>query len=176
MATFLNPRGHKTPYGEFPTVSVDDGWPAGHLIARPNDKLGQAIIDYAKRWRSHPDFPESPWDDRRGEIFLRDLDKPRPATDEQPRYRLKDFGAVGGTVYAAGSELNFPGWPTRPSLLEPINESAERVIAYMISTAGRPLPAAMPHNGFQLNLPSPGLDGVPQNYTHRGTFGQPSAA
>ena len=54
-----------------------------------------------------------------------------------------------------------------------MNESAELVIGYMVSCAGRPLPGTMPHANGVLNLPSPGLDGVPLNYSHRasGVFG-----
>jgi hypothetical protein len=173
MASFLNPRGFKNAMGEFPTVSVDDGWPERHLLARPNDKLGQQILDYAAKWKNHPDFPPSPWDTRRGEIYLPDLDQPRPDTDPIPRYRLKEFGAVGASVYAAGAELNFTGWPTRPSLLEPMNTSASLVLGYMARCAGRPLPGTMPHANGVLNLPSPGRDDVPHNYSHRasGVFG-----
>jgi len=173
MATFLNPRGHKTPLGEFPTVSVDDGWPEPHLLARPNDAIGAAIIEFAKKWRGHPNLQQSPWDDRTGSINLLPPDQPRPETDPVPRYRLKEFGVLGASVYAAGAELDYPGWPTRPSLLEPMNESATRVLDYMAGSAGRALPASMPHANGVLNLPSPALDNVPQNYSHRasGPFG-----
>jgi hypothetical protein len=174
MATFLNPRGHKTPLGEFPTVSVDDGWPDRGLVARPGDQIGEAILAYQKKWSGHAAFPDSPWDARRGEIYLPDdLDKPRPASDAIPRYKLREFGALGPGVYAKGAEVDYPGWPRNPSLLEPMNESAKHVLSYMASTAGRPVPAMMPHSGGVLNLPSPGLDGVPQNFSHRasGLFG-----
>jgi hypothetical protein len=167
MPSFLNPRGFKNAMGEYPTVSVDDGWPEPHLVARPNDVLGQQIIDYAKRYRLHPAFPDSPWDARRGGIVLRDLDERRPDTDPIPRYRLREFGAVGPSVYSAGAELDYPGWPKNPSLLEPMNESASRVLDYMARVApGRTLPG-MPHSGGVLNLPSPSLFGTPQSATPR---------
>jgi hypothetical protein len=168
MASFLNPRGFKNALGEFPTVSVDHGWPEPHLLARPNDKLGQQIIDYAKRYRSHPDFPESPWDARRGEIYLPDLDQPRPDTDPVPRYQLKEDAFLGPSLYSKGAELNYPGWPARSATLEPMNESAERVLDYVARIGpGRTLPG-MPHDGFVLNLPNPALLwGAPESATPR---------
>jgi hypothetical protein len=173
MAVFLDQTKHRTPYGEFPEVSTE-AWPEQHWLARPKDTLGEAVLAYSKKNRTHPNFPASPWSDRHGKIFLPpDLDHPGPDSDPIPRYRLKEFGAVGGVVYLAGAEFNFAGWPSRPSLLEPVNESAALVLSYMARCAGRPLPATMPHSGFVLNLPSPGRDDVPQNYTHRasGPFG-----
>jgi hypothetical protein len=173
VATFLDPTKHRTPYGEYPSVDVPSGWPDAHLIARPRDQIGEAIIAYAKKWRDHPDFPASPWDDRTGTINLVPPDQPRPATDPIPRYRLREFGAVGPSVYPAGAQLDLSSWPRNPSLLEPMNTSAELVLSYMARCAGRPLPAMMPHANGALNLPSPGLDGVPLNYSHRasGVFG-----
>jgi hypothetical protein len=171
MASFLDPTKHKTPLGEFPTVSID-GWPDEHLIARPNDTLGQRIIDYAKMWGSHPDFPESPWDPRVGNINLVPPDQSRPATDPMPRYRLKEDAFLGPALYSKGQELDYAGWPVRPSTLEAMNESAERVLNYMTRFgAGRTLPG-MPHANGVLNLPSPSAFGTPQNYTHRGTIGE----
>jgi hypothetical protein len=173
MPVYLDPSKPKTPFGEHPEISTEE-WPAPRWTARPRDELGQAIIDYARRWRTHSNFPANPWSDRHGKIYLPDdLDQPQPETDEIPKYRTKEFGAIAGVVYAAGAEVNFPGWPTRPSLLEPMNESAELVLAFMARCAGRPLPATMPHSGGVLNLPSPGRDNVPQNYMHRasGPFG-----
>jgi hypothetical protein len=172
VATFLDSTKHKTPYGDYPSVSTE-GWPEPHWIARPRDDLGAAIIAYQKKWSGHAAFPDSPWDTRRGKIHLPDLDQPRPDTDPVPKYRLRAFGQLGPNIYLAGTELFFPGWPTRPSLLEPVNTSAELVLSYMARSAGRPLPATMPHSGGVLNLPSPGRDDVPQNYLHRasGPFG-----
>jgi hypothetical protein len=173
VATFLDRTKHKTPYGEYPEVSTE-AWPEQHLIARPRDDLGHSIVEFARLHRRHPNFPASPWSDRHGKIYLSpDLDEPEPEFDAVPRYRLKEFGALGACVYAKGAEVNFLGWPARPSLLEPVNESAERVMGYMARCAGRPLPGTMPHSGGVLNLPSPGRDDVPQNYTHRasGPFG-----
>ena len=60
MPSFINPRDHKNALGEYPSVDVPDGWPEPHLIARPNDVLGQAIIDYAAKWKGHEKFPPSP--------------------------------------------------------------------------------------------------------------------
>jgi hypothetical protein len=172
MATFLDPTKHKTPYGLYPEVTAES-WPAPHLLARPNDAIGAAIIEFAKKWRGHPNLQQSPWDDRTGTINLVPPDQPRPETDEMPKYRLREFSALNGVVYAAGAEISYPGWPRNPSLLEPINRSGELVLDYIARCAGRPLPASMPHSGGVLNLPSPGLDNMPQNYTHRasGPFG-----
>jgi hypothetical protein len=162
MATFLNPRGHKTPLGEFPTVSVDKGWPDAHLIAR--DQLGEAIIAYAKKWKDHPDFPESPWDTRRGEIFLRDLDEPEAPDDEVPKYRVKAATAfVGCALYAQGAVVAFSGWPSNMSDLEPANESAERVFSYATRYGpGRKL-TAPPYSGGKLHFENPALWGVPES-------------
>lgn len=174
MPSFLNPRGHKTATGEFPTVSVDDGWPDAHLTARRNDALGQAIIDFAKTWSEHPDFPESPWDPRVGDISLVAPDQPRAATDPMPRYLLKEDGFVGCNLYMVGQQINFAGWPVRPHTLEPMNESARLVLSYMTRHgAGRTLPG-MPHTSAGvLNLPNPATAfGTPQNYQHRGTIGE----
>jgi hypothetical protein len=176
MPSFQNSRGFKNAMGEYPTVSVDDGWPDPHLIARPNDVLGQQIIDYAKRYRLHPNFPDSPWDTRRGEIFLRDLDEPEAPRDEVPKYRVKAATAfVGPLLYARGAVVAFHFWPSNMSDLEPANESAERVFSYATRYGpGRKL-MAPPYSAGQLFFENPALWGTPQNYTHRGTFGADAA-
>ena len=131
MPIFLNFRGHKTATGEFPTVS-DPGWPAPGLVARKNDTLGAAILAYRDKFQNHPDFPpDGPWDFRRGEISLRDLDKPEPPRDEVPRYRIKVPTAfVGCVIYEKDQVVPFEGWPSNTTDLEPANESAERVFRY----------------------------------------------
>jgi hypothetical protein len=162
MATFLNPKGHKTALGQFPEISVDDSWPEPHHIARPRDAIGEAIIAYARHWGSHPDFPPSPWDTRRGDIYLPDLDRPRAATDPIPRYRLKEHAFLGCNLFNAGQEVNFAGWPVLPHTLEAVNESAAMVLSYMTRHgAGHKLPG-MPHDAGVLNLPNPAtVFGVP---------------
>jgi hypothetical protein len=176
MASFLNPRGHKTAFGEYPTVSVDHGWPDSHLIARPRDPTGEAIIAYAKKWKDHPDFPESPWDTRRGKIYLPDLDQPRADKDPIPLYRLKAVGVLNSTLYPAGAEIDSPAWPTNPSQLEPVNEGARLVLNYMAKFgAGRNL-TTPPYSAGTLHFENPALFGTPQNYTHRGTIGDPTLA
>jgi hypothetical protein len=175
MATFLDPTKHKTPLGEYPTVSVDDSWPDPGLLARKNDELGQRILDYAAKWKDHPNFPPSPWDDRTGTISLIPPDQPRPETDPMPRYRLREDAFLGPSLYSKGQEVPFAGWPVRPFTLEPMNESAERVLSYMTRYgAGRTLPG-QPHAAEGvLSFPNPATTfGTPQNYTHRGTFGDP---
>jgi hypothetical protein len=174
MATFLNPRGHKNALGEYPSVDVPDRWPEPHLIARPRDEQGQRILDFAALYRSHPDFPASPWDPRVGDISLVPPDQPRPDRDPIPRYRLKEDAFLGPALYSKGQELDYASWPVRPSTLEAMNESAERVLNYMTRFgAGRTLPG-QPYNAEGvLNLPSPALFGTPQNYVHRGTIGDP---
>jgi hypothetical protein len=166
LATFLDPTKHRTPYLEFPSVSTES-WPEPHWIARKNDPVGASIVAFIAKWRGHPGLADGPWDPRTGTINLVPPDQPRPETDPVPKYRLREFGALGASVYAKGAEVNFAGWPARPSLLEPVNESAERVMDYMARCAGRPLPASMPHSGAVLNLPSPGRDDQPLNYAHR---------
>jgi hypothetical protein len=172
MPSFLNPRGFKNAMGEYPTVSVDDGWPDPHLIARPNDALGQAILDYAKKFGSHPDFPPSPWDPRRGEIFLRDLDEPEDPRDEVPKYRVKAATAfIGASLYARGAVAALHGWPLNLADLEPENESARRVAAYLSRYGlGRRL-MDPPYSAGKLQFENPALWGVPLNATHSGTLG-----
>lgn len=164
LASFLNPRGHKTAYGEHPVVSVDHGWPEPHLIARPNDAIGAAIIAYAKKWKGHPDFPESPFDTRRGEIFLRDLGQPEAPTDEVPKYRVKTPAAfVGCVLYTKGQEISSPAWPKNLWELEPMNESAERVVRYVIKFgAGRNF-IRPPYEAGKLHLENPALFGRPES-------------
>jgi hypothetical protein len=168
MPVFLNPRGFKNALGEYPSVDVPSGWPAGHLIARPNDKLGQQIIDYVVRWKNHPAFPPSPWDDRRGEIFLRDLDEPEAPDDEEPLYRVKAPTAfVGCTLYAQGALVPFSGWVKNMSAVEPANESARRVFSYATSYGpGRNL-TAPPYQAGRLHFENPALFGSPQSATPR---------
>jgi hypothetical protein len=174
MATFLDTTKHKTPLGEYPTVDVPDSWPEPHLTARPRDTLGEKIIAYAAKWRDHPNFPPSHWDDRTGTISLIPPNRPRPDTDPIPRYRMKEDAFLGPNLYSKGQEIDHAGWPARPSTLEPMNESAERVLDYMARCApGRTLPG-MPHTGGVLSLPSPALQGAPQPFEHRGHFGGPS--
>jgi hypothetical protein len=166
MPIFLNPLGHKTVTGELPTVVIDAAWPDEHLTARPNDDVGAAIIRYRDANEHHPLFPPSPWDDRVGDIFLPDLDgEARAATDPIPRYRLKEDAFLGPSLFTAGAEVNFPGWPVRPHTLEAVNESAERVLSYQTRYgAGRTLPG-MPHQAGVLCLPNPATTfGTPLNY------------
>jgi hypothetical protein len=176
MPVFLDPKGHKTALGEYPSVS-GPGWPAPGLIARPNDALGAAIIAYFQKFKDHPDFPDSPWCARRGEIFLRDLDEPEPPRDEAPKYRVKMPTAfVGCTQYLQGDVVPFDGWIANMWALEPVNESAERVVRYVTRYgAGRTL-QGQPYSAGKLNFENPELWGNPQNATHRGSFGGPSVA
>jgi hypothetical protein len=172
MPVFLNPRGFKDAMGQHPYVSVD-GWPDPHLIARPNDALGQAIIDYAKKWKDHPDFPESPWDPRRGEIFLRDLDEPEaPPDDAQPLYRVVAPTAfIGPALYARGAVAALHGWPLNLSDIEPANESARRVVSYKTRYGlGRRM-MEPPYAAGRLHFENPALWGIPLNATHTGTLG-----
>jgi len=138
MPVFVNPRGHLSPFGEKPTIAVNTGWPEKHLLARPNDALGQAILDYRDKWQHHKDFPvEGPWDSRRGEIFLRDLDEPEAEFDEVPRYRVKPAAAfIGCVLFTQGQISSFQGYPANPSELEPENESARRVLSFMMRYLG----------------------------------------
>jgi hypothetical protein len=164
MPSFLNPRGFKNAMGEYPTVSVDDSWPDRHLIARPNDALGQAIIDYAAKWRDHPNFPASPWDTRHGKIHLRDLDEPEDPRDEVPKYRVKAATAfVGCVLLARDSVAAFEGWPSNMSDLEPANESARRVASYAAKYGpGRKL-MEPPYAGDRLHFENPALWGIPES-------------
>jgi len=161
MPSFINPRGHKNVLGEYPSVDVPDGWPEPHLIARPRDAIGEAIISFANLYRDHPNLQESPWDPRTGTINLVPPDEPRAATDEIPRYRLKETAFVGCNLFNAGQETSFPGWPVNPGTLEAENESARLVLSFMERYgAGQKLPG-MPHQSGRLNFPNPALRGSP---------------
>lgn len=170
MSKFLNPN-RKTPFGE-PEETICDTWPAPGLVAREGDPIGAAIIEYRDRWAGHPDFPEAPWDPRRGEINLRDLNAPAAAEDEPPRYRLKAFAGVNGVLYSEGAEITFEHWLNRnnsnlTSTLEPINDSARLVHAYTLKFLnGRQMPG-LPFSLGKLTLPNPALFGKPQPETHR---------
>ena len=155
MATFLNPKGHKTALGQFPEVSVDDSWPDAGLIARPNDAIGEAIISYARLNSGHPDFPPSPWDPRRGDIYLPDLDQPRAATDPVPRYRTREATFIGPNLFNAGKIVAYPGWPANPHTLEAQNEGAKLVLSYMERHGAGHRLAGLPHDAGVLNLPNP---------------------
>ncbi|MGY4351228.1 hypothetical protein ACVWXM_007721 [Bradyrhizobium sp. GM7.3] len=165
MAIFLNPN-RPGPHG--PQEVTCDGWPADHLQAR--DEIGAAIIAYRDRWMEHPEFPPSPWSPRRGAVHLPDLDNPEPEHDERPRYRLKAFGAVGAASYLAGTVLPIDHWPTNLWNLEPVNSSAERVVAYVNKfVLGRRMPG-QPYDRArgQLSLPDPTtLEGKPDPFPSR---------
>src|SRR4051794_21538314 len=111
MPVFINPLGHRDPFGKLPEVTVDFGWPEPHLIARPGDTQGEAIIEFANQYRDHPEVQSGPWDDRTGTINLIRPNEKRPATDEVPRWKLKLAGYVGAALYPAGALLEHPHWP-----------------------------------------------------------------
>lgn len=168
MPTFLDPTRHKTPLGTYPEVSFDTGFPEPHLIARDRDELGQSIIDFANKWRGHPNLQESPWDPRTGRINLIPPDEVRPATDEVPRYRIKEAAAfVGPVLYTAGQEVSHPSWPDHPHQLEPVNESAELVLSYMNRHAAGQKLAGLVHQSGRLSFPNPALRGSPISPTLR---------
>jgi hypothetical protein len=167
MPAFLNPRGHKTALGEYPSVDVPDGWPEPHLIARPRDEIGAAIISYRDRWQDRENFPASFWDDRTGTISLIPPDQPRPATDEIPRWRLRETGFVGCNLFLASQTTSFPGWPINPWTLEAVNTSAELVLAYIEKYGAGQKLAGLPHQSGRLNFPNPALRGSPISPTLR---------
>lgn len=167
MATFLDPTRHKTALGEYPEVSIDEGWPEPHHIARPRDEIGQSIIDFANLYRGHPNLALSPWDERTGTINLVPPDEVRPDTDPIPRYKLKSAGFVGCVLFNAGSETSFPGWPVDPFNLEAVNESAALVLAYQSKYGTNRKLSGSPHSGGQLRFPNPALAGSPISAVHR---------
>jgi hypothetical protein len=161
MPTFLDPTRHKTALGEYPEVSIDEGWPEPHHIARPRDEIGQSIIDFANLYRGHPNLAPSPWDPRTGTINLVPPDEPRPATDEIPRYRLRTTGFVGCNLFLSGQTTSFPGYPIDPFNLEAVNTSAELVLAYQSKYGTNRKLAGSPHSGGRLSFPNPALEGSP---------------
>ena len=161
MPVFIDETKHRNAFGEFPEIVVDDSWPAAHLRARPRDELGAAILAYAAKWKDHPDFPPSPWDTRRGDIYLPDLDQPRASTDPIPRWRLKEAAFLGCNLFNAGQEVNFPGYPVSPHTVEPINTSAELVLSYQVRFGTNRKLAGSPHQSGRLHFPNPALAGSP---------------
>jgi hypothetical protein len=167
LPTFLDPTKRKTLFGTYPEISVDTGWPEPHLIARPRDEIGESIIAFANLYRDHPNLQESPWDPRTGRINLIPPDQARAATDEIPRYRLKETAFVGCNLFNAGQETSFQGWPVNPGTLEAENESARLVLSFMERYGtGQKLPG-MPHQSGRLNFPNPALRGSPISPTLR---------
>jgi hypothetical protein len=128
MPLYLDTLKHRTPFGTYPQVAVDDTWPEPHHAAQ--DEIGQRVIDFMKQWSAHPAFPPSPWDERSGTIALIPLDEPRAATDEIPRYRMRETGFVGCNLFLAGQVTSFAGWIVNPWTVEAVNASAELVLAY----------------------------------------------
>jgi hypothetical protein len=167
MPVFLDTTCGRDITGEFTKVTIDAGWPDAHLTARPGDEIGQSIIDFAKLHRDHPKFPASPWDDRRGEIHLPNLDAPRAPTDEIPRYRLRETAVFNAVIYAAGAEVSSPSWPDKPGILEAVNESGKLVLSYMMRhAAGQKLSGLVLKDG-QLFFPNPAARGSPISPTLR---------
>ena len=163
MPIFLDP-SRRTPLGPKEIV-IDVGWPPDGLVARPNDAQGLAILKYAARFRNHPAFPpDGPWDSRRGENFLRDLDAPEVPDDEQPRYRVVAATAfIGCTLYARGDVVPFAGYPANMSALEAANTSAERVVRYASKYgAGRKL-VGQPWSAGRLHFKNPATFGRPES-------------
>jgi hypothetical protein len=159
MSVVLDPR-RKTPLGGYVEIDLPEGWPEPHHIARPRDELGQAIIDFANQWRGHPNLQESPWDDRTGRINLIPPDEPRAATDEVPKYRVKDVAAfIGCVLYTRDQVVPFPGWPASPYALTAENESARLVLAYMEKFGAGQKLTGQPHQSGQLFFPNPALRG-----------------
>jgi hypothetical protein len=167
MPTFLDPTKHKTPFGTYPEISVDTGWPEPHLIARPRDEIGESIIAFANLYRDHPNLQESPWDPRTGTINLVPPDEPRPATDPIPRYRLRSTGFVGCNLFLAGQTASFPGYPIDPFNLEAVNPSAALVLTFMEKYGAGQKLAGQPYQSGRLNFPNPALRGSPISPTLR---------
>jgi hypothetical protein len=168
MPVFLDPTRHKTPLGEHPEVDLPEGWPEPHHIARPRDELGQRIIDFANQYRDHPNLAASPWDDRTGTISLIPPDQPRPATDEIPRYRMRETGFVGCNLFLAGQVTSFAGWIVNPWTVEAVNASAELVLAYQSKYAAGQKLAGQPYQSDgHLHFENPALRASPIRPTLR---------
>jgi hypothetical protein len=161
MPVFLDPTRRQPVFGTPVEVVIDTGWPEPHLIARPRDELGQSIIDFANLYRGHSNLQESPWDPRTGTISLVPPDEVRPDSDPLPRYRLRSAGFVGCNLFLAGQTTSFPGWPVDPFNLEPVNESAELVLAYQSKYGTNRKLAGSPHSAGRLSFPNPALAGSP---------------
>jgi hypothetical protein len=159
MPVFLDPTRRQPVFGTPVEIDLPEGWPDPERhVARPRDELGEKIILYAKANGARPDFPASPWDSRRGEIHLPDLDQPRPATDEVPKYRVADIAAfIGCVMYTKDQVVPFAGWPSAPYAVAAENESTRLVLEYMTKFSSGQKLTGMPYQNGQLFFPNPAL-------------------
>jgi hypothetical protein len=162
MPVFLDPTRRQPVFGTPVEVVIDTGWPEPHHVARPRDELGQSIIDFANKWRGHPNLQDGPWDSRTGTINLLPPDEPRPDSDPVPRYRVKSAAAfIGCNLFLSGQVASFAGWPVEPFNLAAENESARLVLDYQSRFGTNRKLSGQPHQSGRLNFPNPALEGSP---------------
>jgi hypothetical protein len=161
MPVYLDKSKHRTAYGSHPEVSVDT-WPdPDRHAARPGDEIGSAILAYVLANSGHANFPASPWSDRHGDIHLPNLDEPQPETDPIPVWRLLEDAFLGPSLYLKGQQVPWSGWPIHAWTVEPVNTSAEKVLAYLEKYGTNRKLAGQPHQSGRLFFPNPALEGSP---------------
>ena len=74
---------------------------------------------------------------------------------EAPRYRTIRTAALCGIAYPAGAEAPVSGWPS--SDVEPMNESAKRVTAWLNRFGMHPLKPASIYNNLAGGIYLPGV-------------------
>ncbi|MCV0387409.1 MAG: hypothetical protein K5821_13450 [Nitrobacter sp.] len=144
----------KTAFGDHPAFGTND-WPPS--FALPADDTAKAVVDYFAQHKDDPHLPASPWCARRGCIHLPDPGAVDPEVDEAPQYRALEW-CFNPAARRPGETFVFLGWPKNLTAMEPINDSAHSIVAYMRAHGTGPLPAT-PWNAdkHQLALPDPFL-------------------
>jgi hypothetical protein len=74
---------------------------------------------------------------------------------ESPRYRTTRVTHRGGIPYKAGVEIRVSGWPSND--VEPLNESAKRIMDWLGRFGRHPLKPVTPHNDLVGHLYLPGV-------------------
>lgn len=127
------------------------GWPGrwdGDM--EPVNDAARRILAYRARWRYSPAFPAS-LINANGDIFLPAYPTPHRAgyllpaeehpSETMPRYRLKWVVTLGGIRHESGAVVAFLAWPT--AAMQPINEPARRITAYLARNEGN---SRLPHS------------------------------
>jgi hypothetical protein len=170
------------------------GWPKRDL--EPADEDARKIFDYYTARRFEPGMPLTPVDPTTGKIYLPahlpalrgrwfpSAVAPEDVLPSMPQYKMNsgaplsyhDRGEIahgqmfGRRAVAKGETIAFLGWPEPAMALEPANDAARQVVAYLEAHgASGDLPLA-PWNLFDGTLFLPKLPyREPQNYAGRHT-------
>jgi hypothetical protein len=149
-----------------------EGWPKvvfGKF--EPDNAPAQRIWDYYQTHRQSFGLPTTPRDDDSGELFLpahlpdpRSTGLPPPPsveTETMPRYRAVHQQKFGNRLVSIGEEIAFLAWPPAEGL-KPINEAAQRIVAYLNEHRGHPKLRAAPFCMFAMDVYLPNLPEMPR--------------